>query len=155
VPLKGVSILEVDRPDSLEPALELVRRSIEEPVGSAAGAERFAAAERFVRGALGERSTLLLLAQAPGAPPLGVLFAADAGNPFLGTAVPFLYALYVRPESRRAGVAAALLGRAEGILRARGLRSLSVDVPYQDDARISMGERRGYVREREWMTKDL
>ena len=61
----------------------------------------------------------------------------------------------MRPENRRAGVAAALLARAEKVYRGRGFDALAAEVPYQDDALISMGERRGYVREREWMSKDL
>jgi GNAT superfamily N-acetyltransferase len=149
--LKGPEIVEVQGSDGLEGALPFLRRAL----GEGPARERVAVAERFVREALGGRDALLLLARGPGPVDLGVLFAAASVNPFLGTSVPFVYALFVRPENRRAGVAAALLARAEQVYRTRGYGDLAAEVPYQDDALISMGERRGYVREREWMTKDL
>lgn len=151
MPLKAPEIVEVEGPQGLVGALPLLLRA----VGEGATRERGAAAERFAREALGGRDALLLLARGPAGVDLGILFAAASRNPFLGTSVPFVYALFVRPENRRAGVAAALLARAERIYRARGFGALAAEVPYQDDALISMGERRGYVREREWMAKDL
>ncbi|MGH7150109.1 MAG: GNAT family N-acetyltransferase [Planctomycetota bacterium] len=151
MPLKGIEIVEVEGSAGLDGALPLLRRA----VGEGPNRDRAAAAERFAREALAGPDALLLLARGPGPVDLGVLFAAGSRNPFLGTSVPFLYALFVRPENRRAGLAAALLSRAEKIYRTRGFGALAAEVPYQDDALISMGERRGYVREREWMAKDL
>lgn len=73
----------------------------------------------------------------------------------MGVSAPFLYFLYTHPGFRRLGVARELLLQAEQWLKKQGSRTLVAPATHNDDAIISMGERRGYLREREWMVKEL
>jgi ribosomal protein S18 acetylase RimI-like enzyme len=60
-------------------------------------------------------------------------------------------ALHVDAGVRHRGVARALVAAAREALQARGVERLGARVEHNDDARISMGERWGWIRGWEWM----
>lgn len=57
---------------------------------------------------------------------------------------PWLYALRVRPDVRRRGIAAALIGAAEGATREHGATALSLDVDRDKDRLVAYYRRLGY-----------
>jgi GNAT superfamily N-acetyltransferase len=107
-----------------------------------------------VEAAFGDPALLCLLAEEEGSA-AGFLLALPWSDPFLGKKGSEMRLCFVRPHSRRQGVAASLVARAERILAARGVASISLLLPTQDDPLVSIAERHGYVRVREWLEKDL
>ncbi len=115
-----------------------------------------AAARAFVRESLAGKGSICLAGYDTGERKLaGVLFAGPYRHSFLAHRDAVIYWLYVWPEYRNLGLASQLLDRAESALAARGVGWLRAHAAHNDDRIISMGERRGYVREIEVMVKEL
>ena len=97
---------------------------------------------------LEEAETCLLVAEsAAGAADLGVLLVGGWPDPLGVERLPMVLLLSVDHRHRHRGVATALVDRAQERLAERGLARLAARAPHNDDARISMGERWGFVRE--------
>lgn len=94
-----------------------------------------------------EQSVLLVAETTEGAADLGVLLAGGYDDPLGIERVPMILLLSVDSRHRHRGLASALVERAQQILTERGHPRLAARAPHNDDARISMGERWGFVRE--------
>lgn len=149
-------IEECTSPDDAAPCLAWVDAAVREIYAAESVPQSGESARRFLLRSLGQPGSLLLLAKDEKTKKaIGFLFLAPREDGFLGVRVPFLYLLFVLPEFRRLGAARDLLLRAEKWLVGQGARMLVAPAIHNDDAIISMGERRGYLREREWMVKEL
>lgn len=105
-------------------------------------------ASRWLDEHLDDEQSLLLVAEtAEGAADLGVLLAGAFEDPLGIERVPMILLLSVDSRQRHRGLASALVERAQAILTERGHPRLAARAPHNDDARISMGERWGFVRE--------
>lgn len=76
-------------------------------------------------------------------------------DPLTGDRGAWLRILYTHPAWRHRKFASALLGRAEDVLRSRGIKALRADPVYGDDAVVGIFERREYERARMWLRRDL
>ena len=133
----------------------------------AAGSEAFTTRSRlegacaaFLEAHFDAPETLLVLAREvePGALPSGAPIAVALTGPFVDPIFPerhpLLLLLYVEPAQRHRGLASALLADLASALAARGLASLAARAGHNDDALISMGERKGFTRRWELMLRD-
>jgi ribosomal protein S18 acetylase RimI-like enzyme len=111
------------------------------------------ACERFLRAHFAARETVLVVAEGPERA-WGVCVTGPFTDPLLGTTVPMILVLHVDPALRHRGVARELVVEAERLLGERGLQHLAARALHNDDARISMGERWGFVRSWELMVKE-
>ncbi|TAJ21130.1 MAG: N-acetyltransferase [Planctomycetota bacterium] len=105
-----------------------------------------------VEGALAERETLVLVARA-GAELLGVLIALPHVEPLTGEHAPEICVLHVHPNYRHRGLARALVADAVRRFTAAGAPRVLARANHNDDARISMGERWGFIRTSEIMER--
>jgi ribosomal protein S18 acetylase RimI-like enzyme len=97
---------------------------------------------------LSDKLSLLLVAESEaGKSDLGVLLAGAFADPLGIESVPMILLLSVDSRQRHRGIASGLVERAQAILTERGHPRLAARAPHNDDARISMGERQGFVRE--------
>ena len=96
---------------------------------------------------------LLLIAesQAPEKARVGVCLTVPFEDPLTAEETPMIVILNVVTSVRHSGVARALVKDAIRILRDRGHASLAARAAHNDDARISMGERWGFLRQWEYM----
>ncbi len=85
---------------------------------------------------------------------LGLCLTGAWVAPISGERMAAVLALYVEPNHRHEGVAKALIGAAQSVLRGRGVSRLGVRVEHNDDARISMGEAGGVWRLGAWRIWD-
>lgn len=105
-------------------------------------------AQRWLDAHLAEPGSLLIVAEsAAGEADLGFVLVGDWTDPLEIERIPMILLLSVDSGHRHRGVAGALVERAQTVLRERGLPRLAARAPHNDDARISMGERWGFVRE--------
>ena len=104
----------------------------------------------------GERKeTLVVFAEeSEGAGPVAACACVPMDDPLTGAAVPLIALCYVKPDLRHRGIARALVHEASRLLAARGIHDIATRVGHNDDALISMGERWGFVRRWEWMTRE-
>lgn len=142
--------------DQVSPYLQWLEPAIREIYPQEVGPESAPSARRFLLRSLGQNETVFLLCREEKTEKFaGLLFIARREDPFLAASSPFVYLLFTHPDFRRLGLAASLLAEGEKILKDRGLARLAAPATHNDDAIISMGERRGYLREREFMVKEL
>jgi len=133
--------------------LEARGRQALEELGIEGAPEGFA--ERFVRTRLGESETLFLVAEStPGAADLGLCLFGAMIDPLSGVRRSTLLVLSVAPNLRRRGLARALVREATRLLARRGHTSLAARVPAGDDPLVAMGERWGFTRDWELLTRD-
>jgi len=105
-------------------------------------------AARWLDERLAADDSLLLVAEtAEGLADLGLLLVGGWDDPLGIERVPMILLLSVDPRQRHRGVATGLVDSAQAILTERGHPRLAARAPHNDDARISMGERWGFVRE--------
>lgn len=95
----------------------------------------------------GEQSLLLVAESKPGSADLGLLLTGRFEDPLGVESVPMILLLSVNSQQRHRGIASALVEQAQAILTDRGHPRLAARAPHNDDARVSMGERWGFVRE--------
>lgn len=136
---------------ALTPLADLVATEFHEQISDApfpAGAT-----ERFLRAHFEARETVVIVAEGPDRA-WGMCWTGPFTDPLLGTTLPMIVILHVDPALRHRNVASELVREAEKVLRERGLTQLLARAPHNDDARISMGERWGFVRSWELMIKE-
>ncbi len=137
---------------ALEARLDAAAREAQEILEGAAPPPGWAAA--WLDAHLDAPGSLLLVAEtAAGAADLGVLLVAEHEDPLGVESVPLVLLLSVETEQRHRGVATALVDAAQDELKGRGFPRLAARAPHNDDARISMGERWGFVRAWEWLER--
>lgn len=147
---------ETDRMEGVQPFWAQMEEGIREQYHSYYRDLEIKGPREFMQSSLGHPSTVLLIARdAKSEQFAGVMFVAARKDPFIGKEDPYIYLLYTVREFRRLGLAATLIDKGEEILRRRGQKSLSAPAGHNDDAIISLGERRGYLREIEFMSKQL
>ncbi|MCA8981374.1 MAG: GNAT family N-acetyltransferase [Planctomycetes bacterium] len=111
-------------------------------------------AGRWLDAHLADPLSLLLVAEtAEGAADLGVILVGGFDDPLGIERIPMILLLSVDPRHRHRGLASALVERAQEVLGGRGHSRLAARAPHNDDARISMGERWGFVREWELLER--
>ncbi len=86
---------------------------------------------------------------------LGYAIVGSAKSMLSPAPFGFLYDLWVRPETRRQGVARALLGHAEKWCRAQGLRRLKLEVAASNAAAQALYGSAGFAEERAFFGKTL
>lgn len=112
-------------------------------------------AERFLEAHFESPETLLLVAEStPGLADAGVLLCGPQIDPLSGVRTPMILILSVDSNVRHRGLAATLVKEAQRLLGRRGYRQLAARCPHGDDALISMGERWGFVRAWEFLSRD-
>jgi len=96
---------------------------------------------------------LLLVSEVAGSKSerVGVCLTTPFEDPLTAEITPMIVLLNVDTSVRHSGVARALVQDAIRILRERGLGALAARAAHNDDARISMGERWGFLRQWEFM----
>jgi len=105
-------------------------------------------AEAWLDAHFADELGLLLVAESrAGATDLGLLLAGPHTDPLGIERLPMILLLSVDRSVRHRGLARALVNRAQEIFTGRGHDRLTARAPHNDDARISMGERWGFVRE--------
>ena len=110
---------------------------------------------RFVARHFDAPETVLLVAESrPGAADLGLCLVGPFEDPLTAERTPMILVLHVEPKVRHRGLARALLRHAREILVERGFASVAARAAHNDDALISMGERWGFVRQRELMLQE-
>lgn len=108
--------------------------------------------ERFLRRRFDEPETALMGAFRPGGEtPVGLCLVGAWEDPLSGERLPMLLVLHVDADLRHRGIARALVEHTRLLLASRGCARLAARASHNDDARISMGERWGFVRAWEWM----
>jgi ribosomal protein S18 acetylase RimI-like enzyme len=105
-----------------------------------------------IDGALDQRETLVLVARA-GSDLVGALVALPHVDPLTGERAPEICVLHVHPNFRHRGLARALVADALRRFSAAGVKAVLARAGHNDDARISMGERWGFVRTSEIMER--
>jgi len=149
-------IEELRQADGVGPYLQWVEPAVGEIYPQERGPESGSSARNFLVKSLGQKESVYLLGREEKTGKFaGFLFIARREDSFLATSSPFAYLLFTHPDFRRLGLAASLLVEGEKVLKERGLTKLIAPATHNDDAIISMGERRGYLREREYMVKEL
>jgi ribosomal protein S18 acetylase RimI-like enzyme len=111
---------------------------------------RDGAAQRFLERAFDDPETVLLVAREDDVE-VGLCLTGAWTEPFSGERFAGVLALHVDAGVRHRGVARALVAAAREALQARGVERLGARVEHNDDARISMGERWGWIRGWEWL----
>ena len=148
----------ITRIDSLERALECAQ-SLDQAV-TATLAEinheplEEGASARFLERAFDEAETVLLISR-EGEQEVGICLTGAWTEPLSGERLAGVLALYVDRDLRHRGIARALVAAAQEALAERGIMRLGARVEHNDDARISMGERWGWIRGWEWMDSGL
>ena len=96
---------------------------------------------------------LLLVSEVDGSADqrVGVCFVVPSEDPLTGECTPMIVILSVDTEVRHNGLARALVQDALRILADRGHPGVAARAAHNDDARISMGERWGFLRQWEFM----
>jgi GNAT superfamily N-acetyltransferase len=117
------------------------------------------APEDFIERFLGEHfdapETLLLIAESTaGAADVGLLLVGPHTDPLSAVRTPMVLILSVDSKLRHRGLATTLVREARRILKRRGFAQLAARCPHGDDALISMGERWGFVRSWEFLSKE-
>ncbi len=84
----------------------------------------------------------------------GLCLSGPLVDPLLDTSTPTLLVLHVEPGWRHRGLARSLVAQATRTLAERGLGLLAARVGHGDGARISMGERWGFLRQWSLMTRE-
>lgn len=151
-----IDLRTIESVQEAEPHLELIatrgREALDE-LGMEGAPEDFA--RRFVERQLGEPETLFLVAESsPGSADLGLCLVGPHEDPLSGVRTPMVLVLSVSATLRRRGLARALMQEASRILRRRGFDRLSARIPAGDDPLVSMGERWGFIRSWEFLTRD-
>lgn len=100
---------------------------------------------RLVERSFGAPEFLLLLAE-EGSAPAGLCASVPFADPLTGEVLPLIALLFVEPAFRHRGLARALVLEARRQLSRRGFTRVGARAAHNDDARISMGERFGFVR---------
>jgi ribosomal protein S18 acetylase RimI-like enzyme len=156
-----VDLAVLSTPDELRALATPLEPWIAERLGPESGAtttQVLASIERR----LVEPETLVLVARSEAQPArgsgahsdlLGVLIALAHVDPFSGQRRPEICMLHVHASWRNRGLARALVADATRRLHAAGARAVMARAPHNDDARISMGERWGFVRTDELMER--
>lgn len=112
-------------------------------------------AERFIATHLGAPETLFLIAESSaGAADIGFLLIGPHTDPLSGVRTPMILILSVDPQLRHRGLAATLVKEGRRVLKRRGFAQLAARCPHGDDPLISMGERWGFVRNWEFISKE-
>jgi GNAT superfamily N-acetyltransferase len=116
-----------------------------EPLSARAMLERSAArSQTLVVAAQGELKSA----------PVALCATVPLEDPLGGPALPLIALLWVEPGLRRRGVARALVHETARLHAARGTGALAARAGHNDDALISMGERWGFVRSWELLTRE-
>lgn len=145
----------LDSPAALRAQAAVLQRWIGEALAdgrrtSATGAAVLARVEAALR----ERETLALVARgAADGELLGALIALPHVDPLTGERAPEICVLHVHPQYRHRGLARALVADALRRFTAAGIPRVLARAAHNDDARISMGERWGFVRTSELMER--
>jgi len=124
---------------------------------AALGEERSAtlSARRMLQRVAGRPETLVVAAQGElKSAPVALCATVPLEDPLGGHALPLIALLWVEPSLRQRGVARALVHETARLLAARGAGVLAARAGHNDDALISMGERWGFVRSWELLTRE-
>ncbi len=112
--------------------------------------------EAFLRAEFEAPETLLLVAREEGtSAALGLCLVGPGREPLTGESTPLILVLHVEPAQRHQSLAGQLVAAAERHLAQRGQTRLAGRVGAGDDALISIGERRGFIRRWEWVERGL
>jgi len=152
--MTAIRILEVTTAEDLAEILPLFREALAAAPTADEDSPDEAAAQHTVLASFGDRDSVVLLGEVGGERG-GLLVAGPRSDPFSGRSGCWIRLCYVRPPWRGRGLAGRLVAQAEAILSGRGVESISLELPVQDDAFLSIAERHGYVRLRHWLQKDL
>ena len=114
---------------------DLARRALEHYMGPAASSD----------------ARLLLVAEEEQGAVLGVVLVGALLDPLALDEQPAIVLLWTHPNWRHRGIGRQLVTRARELMLERGHPALLARAGHNDDARISMGERMGFVRTWEWM----